>query len=110
MVLTLAGLAVGSLGLRFPLCLSSPLSLGSLEELAIRVDVVQVAPEDHREDHKLVVCPFPLMAGHLPEEGRGQVPGRQSFQRCLLSKVAAGLMTQAPLGQLGRLAWRHSPG
>ena len=103
-------MAVGSLGLRFPLCLSFPLSLGSLEQLAIEVDVVQVVPEDHEGDHKLVVRPFPLLAGHLPEEGRGQVPGRQCFQRGFLSNVAAGVEIQAPLGQLGRLFWRHSPG
>ena len=44
-VLTLAGLVVGSLGLRFPLCAPLPPSLGSVEELAIKVDVVQVGQE-----------------------------------------------------------------
>ena len=44
-VLTLAGLAVGSLGLRFPRCPPLPPSLGSVEELAIEVDVVQVDQE-----------------------------------------------------------------
>ena len=41
-VLTLAGLSVGSLGLRFPLCPPNP---RSVEGLAIKVDVVQVGQE-----------------------------------------------------------------
>ena len=55
-------------------------------------------------DHSLVVCPFPLLAGHLPKEGRGRVPGGARFERALKQRgggredsSAAGKGRKAPL-------------
>ena len=55
-------------------------------------------------DHSLVVCPFPLLAGHLPKEGRGRVPGERGLKGPLKQRgggredsSAAGKGRKAPL-------------
>ena len=55
----LAGFAVGSLGLCFPLFSSPPVVLGSVEELAIEVAVVQVVQEITRRSTGRKHAPSP---------------------------------------------------
>ena len=54
--------------------------------------------------------PLPPTGGPPPEGGPRSGSGEAKFEQGLLSNVAADVWPQAPLGQLGRLPWRHSPG
>ena len=42
-------------------------------------------------DREQEVCSFPVLAGHPPKRGRGQVQEEATLQRVLLSKVATGV-------------------
>ena len=91
-VLTLAGLAEGSLGFFSPFFPFPPPSLGSFEELAIEEDLVQVGRGDHQEEPPSSSMLRPPTGGPPPEGGPGSGSGE--------TKRRAGLLSQ------WRQAWR----
>ena len=102
MVLTFAGLAVGSLGLRFPLCPSFPFSLGSLEELAIEVDVVQVVPERSPRGPQASSMPFPPTGGPPPERGPRSGSREAMLSKGPLKQCGSGRKDSSTAGATGK--------
>ena len=106
-VLTLAGLAEGSLGLLFPFFPSPALSLGSFEELAIEEDVVQVGRGDHRQEPPSSSMLRPPTGGPPPGGGQRSGSGETKARNGPLKPVAAE--TRRPPCLLARLTHEWTP-